>query len=301
MKRIVIFILSLLMMMCLLTGCGSGDTTNDKTPTEPVASDDTDAEQEESKQKSAVISVDEQVIFDSCGVTATLKSYDDSALFGPEFKILVENNSDKSIYFQCEDIVVNGYNVTDLLSIEVAPGKKANGELTIMSSDLENCGIGIIKDVKAKYYLLDADSWNRIGEDVEYEFSTVGSESYEQVYDDSGFVAVDQNDVKVVVKKLNSSDSFWGADIYVYIENNTDRDIYVQCDESSIDGFMMTSYFSAFVSSGCKTVSTITLMESELEENDITDIQEFETTFYALDANSWNRIFETDPVTISFN
>lgn len=292
-------ILLICLLMFTLASCGSGDTTNDKKPTNTNEAQ-TNNKETETKADKTSISVNEQVIYEANDVIATLKSYNADGWMGPEFKILVENNSDKSIYFQCDTLCVNGYNVSNMLSIEVSPGKKANGELVVSSSDSKNCGIEVIKEVTGSYYIMDANTYYRIGDNVITTFTTLGSENYVQKYDDTGAVIVDQDGVRVIAKKMNSSDSFWGADIFVYVENNTEKDLYIQCDEGSIDGFMVTPYFSAFVSSGMKTVSTITFMQSELEENDITDINNFEAKYYGLDANSYYRTFETDFINISF-
>ena len=68
----------------------------------------------------------------------------------------------------------------------------------------------------------------------------------------------------------------------------------------SINGFMVDPIFSCDVPVGKHAIDTITFMSNELEENDITRIENVELSFHIFDMNSWDDIDNTDPVTIIF-
>lgn len=298
MKKIISLLIVLFVCLCL-TACGSGDTTNDKVPS---GSDTTENTNNESKNetKSNNISVEEKVLFESSDVKVTLTGIDTAGWMGPEIKLLVENNGSKTVGVQTDYVVVNGYTVYAWFSSEVAAGKKSNDSLTLTSSDLSNCGIDTIKDVTIYFYIYDTESWDRIEDNIVASFTTIGSENYIQNYDDGGFELFNQNGIKAVIKKMNSSDSFWGADLYIYVENNSGIDICVQSEETSVNGYMIDGWYSCEVLDGTRRISTMTFMESDLEENGISDITELESKFYAYDYENWDRLFTTDFITVNF-
>ena len=101
-------------------------------------------------------------MLDEAGVKITAKSLDMDAFFGPEMKLLIENNSGKNLTFQCGNVSVNGYMVDAMMSVDVVDGKKANDSLSFMWSDLENCGINKIADVEMTFHIFNADNWETI-------------------------------------------------------------------------------------------------------------------------------------------
>jgi hypothetical protein len=87
--------------------------------------------------------------------------------------------------------------------------------------------------------------------------------------------------------------------VLLYIENNTGKNIIVQCDDMSVNGFMVTPYFSCTVYDGKMAIDDITLLSSDLAENDIESVDDIELTFRIVDGDSWMTLFETDVITFS--
>ena len=52
--------------------------------------------------------------------------------------------------------------VQTMFSCEVAGGKKANDQIIIMNSDLEQAGIEVIKDIELKFHIFDSQTWDTI-------------------------------------------------------------------------------------------------------------------------------------------
>jgi hypothetical protein len=111
--------------------------------------------------------------------------------------------------------------------------------LHLCQSKLKAAGITTIKDIEFSLHIFDTESMDTIVDTDLIKLKTSVDESFVQKFDDSGFTAYDADGIKVVVKEMNSSESFWGSDIYLYIENNTDKDITVQARDVSVDGFMI--------------------------------------------------------------
>lgn len=302
MKKASIIILALILGISLAS-CGDYSIEDVKTPSDVVIGNDTeDTRQDEQAEPSVAteITITETVIVDKAGVKITVKNLDANSLFGPELKLLIENNSGKDLTFQCRNASVNGYMTEIMMSVDVANGKKANDSLTFMESELEMCGISAIADMEFSFHIFDTEDWETYFDTDTIKLKTSIADTYEYAYDDTGDLAYDGNNVKVIIKGLAEDASFFGPSVVVYIENNSGKNITVQTRDVSINGFMIDSIFSCDVVAGKRAVSTITFMDSDLEENEITNIEDVEFSFHIYDSDDWETIVDTDVVNIAF-
>ncbi len=303
-----ILVLTLFAVMAI--GCDSGSSgANDiKTPS-IVTSGGQDAASKpaesavahSSSSSDQEITIDEAVLFDQGGIRITAKSFNANGTLGPEVKLLIENDSEKSITVQSRNISVNGYMVESMMSADVASGKKANDTLTLMRSDLETAGITTISDIEFSFHIFDSETWDTIVDSEMVRIETSAAEGFIYSFDDSGNQVYNENGVEIVVKGLSESGSWIGPAVVVYIYNSGDRDFTVQARDVSINGFMVDTLFSSDVVAGKHAMDTITFMSSELEENGIETIESVELSFHVFDMSSWDTIVDTAPVTISFN
>lgn len=269
------------------TSDNSADTTDDSTGTETP---DADAEE---------IAIEEQVLYDANDIKITATGLEEGWM-GTELKLLIENNSSQSITVQTRNASVNGYMVDTLLSSDVASGKKANDSLTFETSGLNECGIKSIATMEFYFHIIDSESWDDIIDTDVISIDTSIAENYTQTVDDSGEVLVDSNGVKVVAKGLSADGSFWGPGVILYIENNSEQDITVQVRDVSVNGFMVDSTMSEDVVAGKRAISAVQFFSSDLEENSITDITDVELYFHIFDLDSWETIFDSDMINITF-
>lgn len=309
MKKILALLLAVVLVMSL-AACGSTSSEEVKKPSDvsairdgeqkiPVASPEAtvDANQPSTITEATIA---ETVLVDEQGVKITAKSLDAGALFGPELKLLIENNSGKNLTFQCRESSVNGYMVDTMMSVEVVDGKKANDELTFMDSDLEACGIKTIADMEFSFHIFTTEDWETYLDTEKIQIKTSAAEGYTYIFDDSGDLAYEGNGVKVVVKGLSKDTSIFGPSVVVYIENSGDEDVTVQTRDVSINGYMVNAMFSPEVGAGKRAVDTITFLSSELEENDITEVQDIELSFHIFTSKDWNTLVDTEVVAMSF-
>jgi len=308
MKKIVIVFFTC-MIFLIISACAPAnsnvETTVNEELSKAVTSTSADTEtSEDVKSSDSVkdeITVDEQVLLNHEGIIITLKSLSKDSFWGPSLKVLVENNSDKGITVQVRNLAINDVMIEGMFSCDVAAGKKANDEITFMSSDLKTAQIETIKDIEFLFHIFNSESWDENYDSDIINITTSADESFVQSYDDSGFIALDQNDFKVVVKKLDSEDSFWGADIYLYVENNSDKNATLQVRDVSINGFMVDPAFSCDVLAGKKAFDSITFFESDLEDNNIESISELEFYFTIFESDGWNNIFDSELIKVSFS
>lgn len=279
------------------------DVSSDNT-TPPASSDNTSPSAAPSTQPQptapAEVSIEETVLVDEAGVKITAKSLDGDALFGPEIKLLIENNSGKDLTFQCRNASINGYMVETLMSVDVVNGKKANDSLTFMASDLDTCGIETIGEIEFAFHLFDTADWNTYLDTVPITVKTSAAGSFTQAIDDSGDLAYEEKDIRIIVKGLSTDNSIFGPSIIVYLENNSSEAITVQARDVSVNGFMLDALFSCDVAAGKRAVSAITFLDSDLESNGILSFEEVELSFHVFNFDSWDTIADTSPITITF-
>ena len=301
MKKRMIALLCALLSLVLVACTPSPDPGNDKTPANnSAATGSPDTTAPANVAPSTEVTISEQVIYDAGGIRVTAVSLVKDPIWGPSVKVLVENNSDKNITVQARNSSVNGLMAEAMFSCDVAAGKKANDSITFLASALETANITVLKDIAFSLSILDADTWDQIAVSPVITLTTSADPAYEQPLHTDGFVAYEDGGIKIVIQKLNSADSFWGSDVYVYAENNTASNITIQSKDVSINGFMVEPLFSCDIAAGKKAYDAITFLESDLEKNSITNITELEIKFYIFNSDSWDTIHETQTITVTF-
>ncbi len=243
--------------------------------------------------------ITETVLVDEKGIKITAKKLTDG-FFGPEIKLLIENNSGKNLTFQSRNASVNGYMIETMMSVDVVDGKKANDSLTFMSSDLDACHITDIADMEFSFHVFTTEDWEDYFDSDAIILKTSIADTFEYHYDITGTPAYEKNDIKIWIRGLDETDSIFGPAISVYIENNSNLDIMVQTRNVSINGFMIDGIFSPEIMAGKKMLDSIIFFSSDLEENEISDIESVELSFHILELESWDTIDDSETITISF-
>lgn len=290
------------MLAFSLVACGGGGGSEVQKPTEVSSEAGEQSEEktaEEKPTKTAEATIEETVLLDDAGVKVTAKSLG-SGWMGPELTLLIENNSGKTLTFQCRNSSVNGYMCENMMSCDVADGKKANDTLSFSANQLQLSGVENIAEMQFSLHVFDTNTWEDYYDSSLITLKTSIADSFEQTYDDSGDVCYDDGGIKIVVKGLSTADSWLGPSVIVEVINTSDTDITVQTRDVSINGFMISPLFSTDVGAGKRAVNGVTFASYDLEANGIETIESVELSFHVFDMHSWNDIVDTDTVTINF-
>lgn len=102
----------------------------------------------------------------------------------------------------------------------------------------------------------------------------------------------------VVTAKEIVDNTIWGVGIKVHIENNSNKDYSIGVEQAIVNNCMITDLFSCTVASGKKANDTIYLSSSDLKASGIDNIGQVELYFYVYDPTTYERIYETDCITI---
>jgi hypothetical protein len=110
-------------------------------------------------------------------------------------------------------------------------------------------------------------------------------------------VLIDQDDIVITATEY-VTDEIWGDGIKLLIENNTDKDVTIGCTALIVNDYMISDLFAENVAAGKKSNTTLYLESYELEEAGIDTVGQIEIYFHAYDEDTWDKIFDSDCVTI---
>ena len=77
-----------------------------------------------------------------------------------------------------------------------------------------------------------------------------------------------------------------------YMENRTDKTLMFSWRDTSVNGYMVESWFAEDIAPGKKSNADITFFSSDMEDNGIESIDDVEYTLYIYDDEDW----AADPV-----
>jgi hypothetical protein len=316
MKRRYGLIAALLCLPLMAAGCSSSSeepkevVTTDAADTsgeaeeaeETAAAEETEAEETEENaaaeaEDSGVVTIEEQVLVDQDGIKITATEYVTDGFMGDGIKLLVENNTDQDYSIGCDALIVNDYMITDLFACDVAGGKKANEVMYLSSTALKAAGITNVGKIEMYFHAYDSD-WENLFSKVYSEIQTSAYDSMDTTPDDTGLELYNENGIRIVGKTVDEN-SFWGTAILLYCENTSGQNVGINVENMSINGFMMTPYYSADVYDGKKSIDEITILSSELEDNGIESIEEVELKFHLYDLDTYETIADSDAITFS--
>ena len=304
-KSKMLFALLLAMVMILATACSSSDEVKQPanvhgdssvTSNEEPAGNDSDNEQ---KNDTVEITVAETVLYEADGVKVTATGYEDGWM-GPEIKILVENDSSKNVLVTSASVSANGYMMPSAaLYAEVAAGKKANETLTIMSSELDQSGIEVLAELQFYLQIQDPETWETITTSDLLTLTTSAA-PYEQPVDDSGDVLYDSDGIRIICKGLKQ-DIIWDGTVVFYMENNSGKEISIYAENVSVNGFMQDVGLWSDLRPSTKIIDGMSMIDlSDLEIENIDQIENIEFNLRIVDANTWEDIVTTDVLTLNF-
>lgn len=310
--KLLAVVLCLAMFAAMALGSGSSEsgetkdivTTNpnkEMTDSQEHGSETNTAQEtseETTKQDAANITIEEQVLLNQNGITITATEYITDSIWGDGIQLLIENNSDQTVTIGCNALIVNHYMITDLFVSEVSPGKKANDIIYLSNAELSAAGIERVGQVEIYFHVYDSTTYDTIFDSDCVTIQTSGFADMDTTPDDIGTELYNANGVRIVGKTVDEN-SFWGTAILLYCENTSGRNVGISVEEMSINGYMMSPFFSATVYNGKMALDEISILSTDLESNGIDTIEEVELKFHIYDADSYDTIADSEPITFS--
>lgn len=253
---------------------------------------------EPASASNATVTIEEQVLVEQEGIVITAMEYVTDSIWGDGIKLLLENNSDTDVTFSCNALIVNDYMITDLFISEVTAGHKANDILYLSNTQLTEAGIENVGKVEIYFRVFDSNTYVTI---FDAECATIQTSEYanmDTTPNDAGAELYNEGGIRIVGKTVDEN-SFWGTAILLYCENNSGQNVSISVEDMAINGFMMTPFFTTTIYDGKKSIDTITIFSSDLEENGIESIEEVELKFHIYNADTYSTIADSESITFS--
>lgn len=300
MSRILLALL-LVFVMVFATACGGDGEIKQPANVNGDSSGETNGTgtNNDSGSTDEEVTIAETVLYEADGIKVTAKSLADG-LLGTEVKLLIENDSSKNILITSSSVSANGYMMpTAALYAEVAAGKKANESLTLMSSELDQCGIETLAEMQFYLQIQDPETWETIKTTDLITLATSAT-GYTQPVDDSGDVLYNENGYKVVCKGLKQ-DIIWDGTVVFYMENNSSKAVSIYAENVSVNGFMQEVGLWSDLRPSTKMIDGMSMIDlSDMEITNIDEIKTIEFNLRIVDAETWEDIVTTDAMTLNF-
>lgn len=297
MKRYLAGLLLIALLCSLLAGCGGEEKTlsTQKQDETVMASASEENEAPTERETKPEVTIAETVVYDSEEIKITAVTLEESWL-GQNIKLLVENNSGHNIALSGSDMVVNGVVMYGYLYIEVAAGMKAYGMLELYEDSLTTASIEQIAVVAAKdAYIYDTDSFETLTA-TPFEIVTSLGQDYVQSVDESGEVLFESNGITVTAKVI--TEEFYGKTILLFVKNTTDKDVIVEAQNISVNGFTVDAWLYDRIYAGTVRFCNLDLYASGLEESGITEIEDVTFAIALIDPNSYNTIAKSEKLQV---
>ncbi|WP_405357648.1 hypothetical protein [Ruminococcus sp.] len=243
---------------------------------------------------------EQKKIYDDEKLSVSLKGIDYTAVSGPQLQLTIENKSDKEIVVQSPYSIVNGYMITPELNAKIAPSKSTDCSLTLPYFKLAIAGITSIKKIEFALRSVDSKTYNPIATTELITVETSAEQVKEAECDESGQVAYDDNDIKIILKGVNTDRAYSdGTEVIVYMFNGTDQKIAIRAKDVVVNGYDMTSAMNSTILPDKRAVDVVTIYKLDLKEHDIEEIDSIKVSFTIKDADNWETIDSTDLISVT--
>lgn len=236
----------------------------------------------------------EDVVVDNKDFKITFTRITDEFIDGTSLNVTFENKgSTKPIMFALEKMAVNGVEIPTFYAESVASKKKSVETIGLLDSILGENGIFEYTDIMVTFDVYEEDN-RSTDETIVTHIYPYGEENkvvYEREPLETDNVIVDNKYATITVLG-EDADAFWGHEVDLYITNNCDKDIYINVESVSVNGYMTEPWFISHVGKGYTRYDAITLSESDIEDTGISEVNNLEFTLEIRDDDSSKLLYE---------
>lgn len=235
-----------------------------------------------------VEAINETILLDKEDVKVTAKSFGRGYL--PYLTISVENNSQKDADIGFKSIAVNGYETSADFSFETEDGGSYEASVTVpagTTSDfilefnnmqIEDSNFEFFAEIVLITVIRNPETYQAVATQKSV-IKTSEYGSFEYSFDESGTLIYDKNGIKIVMQGAKDDDV---NTQYVYISNQSDKDIAVHAETCKINGKEIGCIAGSNAYSGNRAIGIIGFFD-DVKQGDELDII---FTISELDANA---------------
>ena len=237
------------------------------------------------------ITFTELIAIDNTECKIKVTGIDPDSIWGYTINIHLENKSDNKTYmFSVIHASINGIQCDPLFATEVAPGKKSNEKIILLESQLKESGIKKYTDIELTFRVYDSNDW--LAEDIVqetiniYPYGEDKAIKYVRESQSTDNIIIDNEYVTAIVTGYED-DIIWGYSVKLFIVNKTNKTLMFSINNASINGYMADPFFATSISKEKCLFTSVSWLDSILEDNGIITVEEIEFTVRVYDANDW--------------
>ena len=305
-------VLTVVLLAGLLAGCGDTQT-QEPVPEETAAVDlpvpaqpeqPAEPEQPDTPVPTVTAAVmpaveaafDETLLVDNDDIAVTVTEFDPVSQWGPIFTVLLENKTERDLYFTLANVSVNNVMNDPIWGENVPAGESVYSYIYWYPEDMLSSGINYVEHVSATLWVYDRDDHTApdIYEDtVSWSVSTSGTDlpaTQRMVYDGS-FEPIEILTGDVIAYLVDYTPTGeWGPALTVYLENNGGQTVLLAMTDVSVNGVACDPYWNENVAPGKISYSTCFWWDEDLQELGIDKIETVDFTFLAIDHSDWGEL-----------
>ena len=146
---------------------------------------------------------------------------------------------------------------------------------------MEASKVDKIAGIELYLSIFETDSLDDYAISDKITIQTSVADSHTQQVDRSGKTVLDEGGITIICK-------------------GSDKNITVHAGSVSANGFAIDPVFSSEILSGKRIVDSMTVLQSDMEDNEIETISEIEFSLIIFDADTFEDIIKSEPVTLEF-
>lgn len=184
-------------------------------------------------QEYSLETIEEQVLFDESGVKVTANEMIASNDYGKGILLTFENNTDKTLTFDCKKMIINGIMAPELFGNRVNAGETSEMSAYFGTTMLEYLGIDNVGEIQIEFDCYTSDDYKSIYRSDLVSVKTSAYEEMDKNWEFDGEKLYEDNGI-VIYGKMASDDVFSHA-MLLYVENTTDSELLFKSNGITID------------------------------------------------------------------
>ena len=243
-------------------------------------------------------SITAQVLVDEGDVRITADELVFDAISGPGVCITVENRGVKDIELSLNALIVNGYMLTDLFYASIYAGTVEKETVYLEPKELELAGIDVIRIVELSFHAAELDTHVTL---IDSERVAIRTSAYEG--DGTGDLLAgtplfESGGVRVIGLGFGDG-GMLGPSYTVCIENMSDMNVTLTCENVSVNGTEIKPVFYYDVFSQSRAVGELTFLSADLKRCGIEEIETLTLTIRVWRTGTFETVFLSDEITVT--
>lgn len=202
-------------------------------------------------------------------------------------ELLLESKSDREMELQ----FANG-SINEIMVVAYSPSAQKLSAKERMSYTLElmimpyvEKSLPEMNDVEFHVLAQYSDTLDYVFPREVLAFTTTYPAATVQIADQGRTILMDE-ELKISLQDVLEGDSYMGAYVLLFVENNTDMDLYLKEKEVHVNGVDLGGTLLFSIAQGKKGFVTLALLKEDLDEHTIEKIDKLDLSF---DLSQWDR------------